>query len=590
MNEELLMEFEQAVFLADSDKIRNLIEAGVPVDTRLPVGQPTETPLFLLLETSGDEIKDYMEDLNYDPSVIAKVPVGIYRQAKALECVKVFLEKGVKLFDKDEHIEGKNFIIEDLIYTSNKPALTEIALHTIEKTIDAGIKCYEILNANFYEKLYNDYTKRSDEAFISTLDDTRDILNALYIDVGMRLMSPHSLKDKEIKRKYEKFGKGVWTDRDEIPESDDIKAEMLKRNAHRKDVVKVENNQSRKIFVIGEDISKQKMTRTEENLSNEKDKIIPLEVFLLPKETPNDVFQDLEKLVDLEKEKRHFLKWAVEIMKRDKDDPEELIGYSSAYLGNPGTAKSALFRLKARFLHSMGLVGNKYVEVTAGNLEEGYIGQTAIKTRKVLDRADVLFIDEAYGLVKDKSSYGVEVINEIVAYTENNRSKPIFFAGYPGDMKKLFNMNSGLVSRVRDIHIIDDYSFETLEKIFDQGIVERGYKGIEPEAKEAFIKDIKFHKSMVGEKKFANGREVRKALEDLNGVVKSRIYKLNENLLSKDGELDVRGIFEKASSIPTVKKKNMTITLEDVKAVKIREWYLRTEEDEKRKIGMGRSV
>ena len=93
------------------------------------------------------------------------------------------------------------------------------------------------------------------------------------------------------------------------------------------------------------------------------------------------------------------------------------------------------------------------VEVTRQDLVAGFVGQTAIKTEKVLKSAlgGVLFIDEAYTLYsKSENDYGVEAIETILKFMEDNRGNiMIIFAGYPKEMDELMSINPGLESRIK---------------------------------------------------------------------------------------------------------------------------------------------
>lgn len=573
MKNELLQQFEEAVFTTDTAKIISLIEQGVPVDTKLPINNPEpKHPLYWLLGMEGEEIKVYMKDIGYKTDMISKVSMGGKYRAQAFDSTKVLLERGLKLFEKDNHNEGKNFIVDDIVCSQNTRALTEVALCTIEQTLDAGMKCYEFFNLNFYDKLYENYIQTpDDDAFDSNLEFILDKSDDLYKHVSSRLMSPTGTKDKSIKRKYEASKNTYWTSDADIPDVEEVRTEMFRRNEEQynqgNQLVPVKQVSGKKKFIIGEDISIQKMTPADK--ANEKSKC---RVYILPEEAPQAVLEDLDSLIGLEKEKKSFLKWATGIMKNDPEDPEEHIGYSSALLGNPGTGKSTLFRLKARFLHSLGLVGDRYVEATAADIVGKYVGHTRPQTRSVLEEGDVIFLDEAYGLYGEgKNSFGKEAVDEIVAYTENNRHKPLFFAGYEGDMKKLYEMNDGLSRRIRSTEIIQDYSFEDLGKMFDQGVLIRGYKGVEEGVKELLMDDLKIYKEEVSSKKFGNAGEIRNALDDLSEIIKERIYELNKDTSSDGSKLSLVEKFNRMAEKKIVKKKDMMITVADIEALNIAE-------------------
>lgn len=139
----------------------------------------------------------------------------------------------------------------------------------------------------------------------------------------------------------------------------------------------------------------------------------------------------------------------------------------SIYKGNPGTGKTTVARLIAQILFQKNVIKKDLlVEVTRQDLVAGFVGQTAIKTEKVLKSAlgGVLFIDEAYTLYsKSENDYGIEAIETILKFMEDNRGNiMIIFAGYPKEMDELMSINPGLESRIKNEIIFDDYSINEL--------------------------------------------------------------------------------------------------------------------------------
>jgi SpoVK/Ycf46/Vps4 family AAA+-type ATPase len=111
-----------------------------------------------------------------------------------------------------------------------------------------------------------------------------------------------------------------------------------------------------------------------------------------------------------------------------------------------------------------------FVEASRADLVGGYIGQTAIKVKEVIDRArgGVLFIDEAYALMpRHGSDYGHEAIATLVQYMENYRKElVIILAGYADEMQALIDVNPGLRSRMTTFIDFPNYSTEELIAIF----------------------------------------------------------------------------------------------------------------------------
>lgn len=141
------------------------------------------------------------------------------------------------------------------------------------------------------------------------------------------------------------------------------------------------------------------------------------------------------------------------------------------FLGNPGTGKTTVARFIGSIFKDMGLVSKGHVvEVSREDLVAGYVGQTAIKTQKVLDSAldGILFVDEAYRLAQGgENDFGPEAVETIMKRMEDDSERlVVIFAGYEEDMQALYEVNSGVDSRFTNIIRFRDYTVNELKDIF----------------------------------------------------------------------------------------------------------------------------
>ena len=151
------------------------------------------------------------------------------------------------------------------------------------------------------------------------------------------------------------------------------------------------------------------------------------------------------------------------------------------FTGNPGTGKTTIARLVAKYLKAIGaLKGGQLVEVSRGDLVGRYTGHTAPLTNSVIESAlgGVLFIDEAYSLYRgEQDSFGIEAIDNLVKGMEDHRDElVVVLAGYTREMEVFLTANSGLASRFPNKIEFPDYTADELLDITNVLAKGKGYR------------------------------------------------------------------------------------------------------------------
>lgn len=156
------------------------------------------------------------------------------------------------------------------------------------------------------------------------------------------------------------------------------------------------------------------------------------------------------------------------------------ISYHCVFTGNPGTGKTTVARIVASIYKSLGILEKGHlVETDRSGLVAEYVGQTAVKTNRIIDSAldGVLFIDEAYSLVQGTSNdFGLEAISTLLKRMEDNRDRlVVILAGYKDEMKDFIDANPGLESRFNRYINFADYSAPELLEIFRRNLAKHEY-------------------------------------------------------------------------------------------------------------------
>ncbi|MCD7748131.1 MAG: AAA family ATPase [Firmicutes bacterium] len=290
-------------------------------------------------------------------------------------------------------------------------------------------------------------------------------------------------------------------------------------------------------------------------------------------ETPKEPIEDLKFELDsyiglsaVKEEVKNLINMVtVWNMRREHKLPAPDLSLHMVFSGNPGTGKTMIARFMARVYHSLGVLSKgQLVEVDRSGLVAGYVGQTAIKTASVLEKAKggVLFIDEAYSLTSGKADndFGLEAVETILKFMEDNRDDIIVIvAGYTDLMEEFIESNPGLASRFNRYLYFDDYTVDEMMEIFTLQCKNNFYR-LEKSACEA------------SESEGEAGSETRTAEDALREYLAEA--SLDEDFGNARG---VRNVFEKilvrqanrlADAESVTRDELMTITAADIDAAR----------------------
>ena len=233
------------------------------------------------------------------------------------------------------------------------------------------------------------------------------------------------------------------------------------------------------------------------------------------------VKQDVKSLINLVKVRR---------LREEAGLPVPPMSLHLVFLGNPGTGKTTVARLLARLYHAIGVLPKgQLVEVDRSGLVAGFVGQTALKTQEVIQKAigGVLFIDEAYALVNQDNGndFGREAIEVLLKNMEDHRKDlVVIVAGYSQLMEKFIHSNPGLESRFNKYFYFEDYDGAQLFTILQSMCDKNGYV-LTPEG-EALARRELMDLYEDRDENFGNARDVRNLFEQAVARQSDRVARL----------------------------------------------------------------
>ena len=267
-----------------------------------------------------------------------------------------------------------------------------------------------------------------------------------------------------------------------------------------------------------------------------------------PEKEPFDVKEvlaEINAMVGFEQVKEKLSDFVSIVNAAREDNSPELmddLSYHWVLKGNPGTGKTTIAKMVGKVYKKIGLLPSGHVIIAKRqDLVGQYIGETAIKTQKIIDKAmgGILFIDEAYTLSDNNSiqnDFGQEAIDTILEQMSSKNGKfGVIVAGYPDRMNRFISSNPGLQSRFDQEFILEDYTAEELTSILNSKAQEGGFC-LDKELK-VLIPNLFENMMNARTRIWANGREAENLFRKMKTIwTRNRVYDDDKKtkILTKD--------------------------------------------------------
>ena len=377
--------------------------------------------------------------------------------------------------DIEKNKKVKKIIEEDILITKNNYLLSEI--EKLEKKLDSYQEIISNLNSEIdilenkekeknkkLDKLYHESFEREEyiyeqEAHIEELNEE---LNELKNKSNPPLIFKFPIDLFEPKQPECKSDKDN-TDKKKSSELNEVEEEIIDDSNWEYKVIE------KKVCNLDDLIELGKLYNPDEKIKyNINLKILNKLI---------DPLENLKKMIGMKKVKETVFNQIIYFLQGIDDKNNDML--HCVIEGPPGVGKTEVAKILGKIYKNMGiLTSDKFKSVKRSQLIGGYLGQTAIKTQKILDECNggVLFIDEAYSLgnSEGKDSYSKECIDTLTAHLSENKQNFIcIIAGYKNSLKEcFFNYNEGLERRFPYRFQIDKYTPFELSQIFSKIVKE----------------------------------------------------------------------------------------------------------------------